>query len=286
MTFSPLNPLLERNDVIREKHRYGVWYGLVIGFGFALFTWGVDSYTLSLHHGLLPWLKAAIGAALCVMAGMTAGWASAKTGKALAALLIWLVAGFTFAWLTIHLPFTLLPKAMALFEPDLKYLLHYEYFPDFQQSIGVAYVWLGIFLSVAAILQIPMSDSAVFSTSIFGKTGPLFIALALMGIAGSILDNGLINQPLRDSTLAVDRTLQFILENRGREMDAAQAREMHAAAFRTVDALITPQYRLLVSGFESDFVELQVLVKFEKAWAECKVVYNQPILCEATGEVP
>jgi hypothetical protein len=281
MNFSPLmTSPLERTDIIQEKRRYGVWYGLAVGGSFALFTWGVDSYTLSLHHGLLPWLKFMMGAALCMTVGAAAGRAAAVSGKSLTALIIWLIAGSVFAWLTIHLPLTLLPRAMALFEPDLSHLLHYEYFSNFQQNIGMAYVWLGIFLVATGILQIPMSDTAVFSTSVIGRVAPLLIALMLMGLCGSILDNELVNPPLRDSTLSLDRTLQFILENRGQAMEASQAREMHVGAFRTVEALITPEYRLIVSGFESDFVELQVLVKFESAWVECKVVYNQPVFCE------
>lgn len=286
MKLQPLNPHLERADVLKEKHRYGIWYGLVLGLGFAFFTWGVDSYFLSMHNGLLPWLKFVIGAVICMAVGAAAGWAAAVTGKSLAAMLVWLIAGSSFAWLAVHLPLTLLPKAMPLFEPALDDLLHYEYFVNFPRVVGVAYLWLGIFLAVAGILQIPLSDSAVFSTSVFGKAGPLLIVLILMSTAGSILDNGLFNQPLRDSTLAVDSTLRFIVENRGQEVDAAEARRMHTGAFRAVDTSVTPNYRLFVSGYDSEFIEINILVKFERDWVECQVIYNQPISCNVVGKTP
>ncbi|MEW6285081.1 MAG: hypothetical protein AB1509_02540 [Chloroflexota bacterium] len=286
MKLPPLNPHLQRTDVLKEKYRYGIWYGLVLGFGFAVFTWGVDAYFLSVHHGLLPWLKFVIGAVICMAVGAAAGWAAALSGKSLAAMLVWLITGSVFAWLAVHLPLTLLPRAMSLLEPALRELLHYEYFANFPQIVGVAYLWLGIFLAVAGILQVPLSDSAVFSTSIFGKLGPLLVVLILMSIAGSILDNGLFNQPLRDSTLAVDSTLQFILEHRGQEVDAAEARRMHTGAFRAVDASVTPDYRLFVSGYDSEFIEIHVLAKFERDWVECQVVYNQPISCKVVGNAP
>lgn len=286
MKFQPLNPHLERTDVLREKHRYGIWFGLFLGLGFSFFTWGIDSYMLSVHHGLFPWLKFALGAVICMGVGAAAGWMAALADKALVALLIWLMTGFVFAWLAVHLPLTLLPKAMSLLEPQLRDLLHYAYFSDFRQGVGLAYVWLAIFLAVAGVLQIPMSNSAVFSTSVLGRLTPILTVLILMSLAGSILDNGLFNQPMRQTTLAVDSTLQFILENRGREVDAAEARRMHTGAFRAVDGSVTPEYRLVVSGYESDFVDLNVLIRFERDWVECEVVFNQPVLCEVVGKVP
>lgn len=285
MKLQPLNPHLERPDVLRGKHRYGIWFGLFLGLGFAFFTWGIDSYILGTHHGLLPWLKFVIGAVACMAVGALAGWLAALSNKPLFAMLIWLVAASVFAWLIVNLPLLILPKALLLLEPQTGGLLDYPYFDNFGRRVGVAYTWLGVFVAVAGILQIPMSDSAVFSTSIFGKLGPILLSLVLTAIAGSIVDNGLINQPLRDSTVAVDNTLQFIVENRGREMDPAEARRMHAGAFRAIDASVTPEYRLIVSRYDSQFVEVHVLVKFERDWADCQVVFNQPIQCEVVEAV-
>lgn len=286
MKLQPLNPHLERPDVLRDKHRYGIWFGLFLGLGFAIFTWGIDSYILSVHHGLLPWLKFVIGAAACMAVGAAAGWLAALSNKPLFALLIWLVAASAFAWLIVNLPLMILPKALSLLEPQTGGLLDYPYFDNFWHRVGVAYTWLGIFVAVAGILQIPMSDSAVFSTSVFGKMGPIFVSLTLMAIAGSIVDNGLINKNLRDSTLALDHTLQFIVENRGREADPAEARQKHAGAFRGIEDSVTPDYRLIVSGYDSEFVEIHVLVKFERKWADCQVVFNQPIQCKVIETAP
>lgn len=285
MKLQPLNPHLERPDVLREKYRYGIWFGLSMGLGFAFFTWGVDSYTLSTHHGLLPWLKFLIGAVICTAVGVVAGWLAALSNKPLFALPIWLVAGSAFAWLTINLPLTILSKAVALLESQAGGLLDYAYYDGFGRSILVAYAWVGIFAGVAGILQIPMSDSAVFSTSIFGKLGPILLSVVLMAIAGSIVDNGLVNKPLRDSTVALDNTLQFIVKNRGREVDPAEARQRHTGAFRAIDVSVTPEYRLIVREYDSLFVEVHILVKFEMDWVDCQVISNQPIQCEVVEAV-
>ena len=62
-TYKPIST--DRTDVLRAKRVYGIWYGASLGFLFALFTWGLDAYTLSKMNSLYPWLKFAAGALLC-----------------------------------------------------------------------------------------------------------------------------------------------------------------------------------------------------------------------------
>ena len=280
MKFQPINPNLERPDVISAKYRYGAWFGLFLGLGFAVFTWGIDSYILSIHNGLLPWVKFIVGAVICMVIGAIAGWLSARANRPFYSVLIWLVAGSAFAWLTVNLPLLILPKTIVILEPQTTGLLHYTYYADFGRRILVAYVWLGIFITMAGLLQIPMSDSAVFSTSFFGKLGPILVSIILMAIAGTIVDNGMVNQSLRDATVAIDNTVQFIVNNRGKEVDLAEARRMHAGALRAINDSVTSEYKLIVSDYDSQLGEVKILVKFDRDWAECKVFYNQPILCE------
>lgn len=286
MKLKPLNPNLERPDVLRSKHVYGAWFGLFLGLGFAIFTFGVDSYILSTHNGLHPWLKFIIGAVICMVVGGIAGWLSARGNKSLLSVLIWLAAGTVFAWLTINLPLLILPKALSFVEPQTSGLLHYTYFDDFGRRVGVAYTWLGIFIILAGLLQLPMSDSAVFSTSIFGKVSPMVVSLVLMAIAGTIVDNGLINQPLRDSTVAIDNTIQFILDHRSKEVDKAEARRMHTGAFRAIDDSVTQERELIVSGYDGQLGQINILVKFQRDWVECQVFYNQPISCKLVEGLP
>jgi len=269
----------ERADILRTKRIYGIWYGIVVGFSFAFFSWGIDSYILSKYHGIQPWLKFGVGAVLCMIPGGLAGWLSAKVSKPIVSIFLWLIAASVFAWLTVNLPLVIMPKALSILEPQLSGLLHYVYFDDFNTRVSVGYIWLAIFISMTAILQIPLSDSAVFSTSAFGKLVPLIIAVILMSISGVIIDNGLINEPLRSSTVAVDNTIQFIIDNRGKETDKTEARKMHVGAFRAIDDSVTQQRELIVSGYDGSLGEVNVLVRFERDWVECLVAYNQPIRC-------
>lgn len=286
MKLQPLNLRFERPDILRAKYQYGAWYGLSLGLGFAFFTWGVDSYILSAHHGLFPWLKFAIGAAACMVTGAAAGWLAARLNKPLLALPVWLASAFVFSWLSVNLPLTILPKAMSLLEPRLGGLLNYTDYDDLGGRVLLAYAWMGIFMAVAGILQLPMSEPAVFSTSIFGKLAPIFACLVLMALAGYLVDDGVVNKSMREPTVSLDGTIQFIVDHRGREMDPAEARQRHVGAFRAIDASVTPDYRLILNEYDRIFMDVHVLVKFERDWVDCQVIATQPLQCEIVGAAP
>lgn len=281
--YKPLSS--NRTDVIRAKRIYGTWYGAALGFAFSIFAWGVDAYLLSQVNSIYPWMKFIGGVVPSVIIGGLAGWLSARLDKGFLAVFIWAVAALAYAWLTVMLPLQIAPRLLSMAEPGIGELLHYEYYAGFSARIGVAFVWLFIFVSILGILQLPLSDSAVFSTSVLGKVWPMLISIVLMSISGTIID-GLNNELLRKPIYALDETIQFQLDNLGREVDAAEARRMHVGSLRAVGNLVTLERRLIVSGYNEYLEEVDVLVKFEDAWVECQIFYSQPVNCKQVGNTP
>src|SRR5215213_9235820 len=271
-----------RPDVLRSKYVYGIWFGTALGLTFSVFAWGIDAYTLSQINGLYPWLKFLGGALPCMIVGGCTGWLAARLDKPILALLLWAIVASFFAWLTISLPLQITPRVLSLVEPDIQDLLHYTYYESFSSRFGIAYAWLAIFVSLAGLLQLPLSDSAVFSTSFFGKVSPILVTLILMAICGTIVD-GLNNELLRSPVDSVDKTIQFLIDHRGEKIDVLQSRRMHLSAFRTVEGLITPERRLIVSGYDEYLEQVQVLAHFRDAWVECDLVVNQLISCQQVG---
>jgi hypothetical protein len=269
-----------RSDILRAKRNYGFWFGVVLGLGFSIFTWGTDAYALSQYHGLHPWIKFAVGSVACAVIGGMTGWLTARVGKSIHGLIFWLVAASIFAWLTVNLPLNFVPRYVSVVEPATRGLLHYTYYSDFGARILVAYSWIAIFIAIASLLQLPLSDSAVFSTSVMAKVGPMLLAVVLMSICGVIVDNSMINEPMRAAINSTDNTIQFILDHRGQDVPSAEARKMHTGAFNTTKELVTEQRRLIVSGFDQTLGEINVLVRFESSWVECLIPYNQPLSCE------
>jgi len=275
-------PISARPDILRSKHAYGMWFGFALGLIFSSFAWGLDAYVLSQINGLYPWLKFLGGAIPCIMIGGFTGWLSARLDNPIFALLLWAMAASIFAWLTVGLPLEIVPRVLSLVETDLGNLLHYTYYEAFSSRFGVAYAWLAIFVSVAGLLQIPLSDSAVFSTSFFGKISPMLVTLILMAICGSIVDS-LNNELLRSPINTLNTTIQFSIDHQGKEIDLSEARRMHLGALNTVVDLITSERKFIISGYDEFLEEVQVLARFERDWVECKVIYNQLISCKQVG---
>ena len=282
MKLYPPEPLSTRPEVLRAKHAYGAWFGVALGLTFSIFAWGIDAYRLAQIYGLHPWIKFLGGAIPCMVVGGLTGWLAAKFDKPILALLLWAVAASFFAWLTVSLPLQILPQVLRLIEPDTAALLHYTYYEEFSSRFVVAYIWLIIFISIAGLLQIPLSESGVFASSFFGKISPLLVVLVLMAICGTIVD-GLNNERLRGPIDALNTSVQFSLDNRGKDIDPAVSRRMHLGALRSVQDLITPQRKYIVSGYDALLEEVQVLALFEDAWVECNLVVNQLITCEQVG---
>jgi len=278
-TLKPLNELKSRPEVVRSKHVYGMTYGIVVGLGFAVAAWGVDAYLLSQSHALYPWLKFLVGAILCALTGGLTGWLVARLEKGIPALLLWLACAFVFAWLTNAVPFRIFPQLVGWLEPDIKDLLDYVYYENFQLRFGVAFVWIAIFVTIAGILQLPLADSAVFSTSIGGKVAPFLVCIVFMVINGVIIDD-LTNLPLRESMVAMDQTIQFVLDAEEQPVDPAESRRMHATSLRNVQDQIQPTRRLLVSSYDEFFGEINVLIRFGDQWVECSTIYSQPTFCK------
>lgn len=275
----------DRPDILSSKYIYGVWYGAIVGLTFSLFTWGVDAIRLNQMNGLYPWLKFLVGLLPCMIVGGLAGWLSARVGKPLLSLVFWVIAASVFAWFSVSLPLQLTPQMITRLDPGLQPLLHYTYFEQFSFRFVIAYIWMALFAALAGLLQIPMSDSAVFSASAFGKVSPLLVATVLMAIAGSTMDN-LNNELLRGPVDALNSTVQYYLEHQNQHIDPADIRRMHLSSLRTVENLVTANRKFIISGYDEFLGDVQVLAKFEHGWVECEVLYNQPLSCKQVGNSP
>lgn len=284
MKLYPVETLSTRPDVLRTKHIYGIWFGAALGLTFSIFAWGIDAYLLSRINGFSPWLKFLGGVFPCMIVGGFTGWLSAKLGRPLFAMLLWGVAASIFAWLTVSLPLQITPRVLSLVDPEIQSLLHYTFYDAFSSRFGVAYVWLAIFISLAGLLQIPLSDAAVFSTSFFGRISPILVTLVLMGICGSIID-GLNNELLRAPIDTVNMTVQYVVDHQGEKIDPAESRKRHLGAFRTVNHLITPERKFIVSGYDQFLQQVQVLARFKQGWVECELILNQLVTCKQVGDL-
>jgi hypothetical protein len=281
---SKLNFTETRPEIIRSKRFFGLIYGIVAGITFACASWGLDGYVLSQSHGYLPWFNLVAGIILCSAFGGLQGWLTARMESSLLGLVFWFFSSLFFAWLTVALPLQITPFIVSKIDPNLGALLDYGNNIEFIFRFGVALAWVAPFSLMIGITQLPVIEPAVFSTSIFGKLGPFFFCIVVMGISGFVSDS-LINAQFRAALTGMDSTIQFVVDNKGNsDVDPILSREMHARSLVTMEEQVTETRHLFIGSYDEYLGEIHVLVNFDGAWIDCDVFYGQPSTCKNAVE--
>lgn len=280
-SLNKLDSLNTRPEIVRSKQKFGMLYGMVTGIAFAISSWGWDGYILGKSHAYFPWTTLISGMICCAIFGGMVGWLTARLESSLLGVIFWLISSLFFAWLMVALPTQITPFIVSKLDPQLgAFLLNYENNMEFAFRFGVSLAWVVPFTLIIGVVQLPITEPAVFSTSIVGKVIPLFFGIVVMSISGVFTDN-LINAHFRTAISSLDNTIQFVLDNQNNEnVDPALSREMHARSLSTVEEYVQKSRYLFVSSYDEYLGDLHILVKFEDQWVECKVLYSQPVSCE------
>lgn len=267
------------NRLIRQKRRYGIAYGAVIGLALAISVWGWDGYMLAQAHGFLPWLKLALGGSACALAGGLAGWITSRLERWLSTLLAWLAAAAFFAWLVVSVPLQIAPQVSAWFEPQLARMIEISGAEQLSTRMVVASLWTIPFILLAGGFQNLLVESAVFAANRVGNAAPFLAGVLIVSICGMVVDS-FNNEPLRSAMLAMDRTVQFVLDTQGMEVDPAVSRKNHAGSLRGIKEQVTQVRAMTVTGYSPDLGDVQIAIRFETLMADCTIVYNQPAICK------
>ena len=282
-----LDNLNARPEIVQLKRKFGMLYGMTAGIAFAVASWGRDAFMLNASHAYLPWVMLITGLTFCAVIGGITGWLTARSESSLLGVVFWLTSSLFFAWIMVTLPLQINPFIVSKLDPQLGALLNYEKGMEFVFRFGVSLAWVLPFTLIVGVTQLPITEPAVFSTSIFGKIAPLFFCIVVMSISGVITDT-LINSHFRASIAAVDNAIQFVLDNKNNEnVDKVLAREVHARALNTVEEYVQESRYLFVGSYDELLGEIHVLVKFgdQAPWIDCNVLYSQPVSCKiATRE--
>jgi hypothetical protein len=283
----PLNKfdnLTARPEIVRLKRKFGILYGVIAGLAFAVASWGWDGYRLTASHAYFPWTMLITGSIFCAIVGGITGWLTARSENSLLGIVFWSVSSIFFAWLMVALPLQINPFIVSKFDPQLGALLNYEENIEFGIRFGVSLAWVIPFVLIVGVTQLPITEPAVFATSVFGKIAPLFFCVVVMSISGVITDS-LINAHFRDAITSLDNTIQFVLDNKNNEnIDKTLSREAHASALRGVEEYVQESRHLFVGSYDEYFGEIHVFVKFNEQWLDCNVLYSQPVSCEIATE--
>ncbi len=266
-------------EVVLIKRRFGTIYGLTAGLAFSAAAWGWDAYQLSQAHVLQPWLKFIVGAIICGLVGSIAGWLTSRFQRGILSLVFYLGASAVFAWLVLALPLQIFPRLVSLLDPETGSMLNYVYYETFGSRFALAFGWILIFMLLAGILQIPLTEPAAFATSLFGKVAPMLVCALIMVINGTTVDT-VLNEPLRSAVLAMNETIQFSVDHLGQEVDPTLSRAMHTVSLRGVKDEIGKPWHLVIGNYDEWLGQINVLVRFGDTWVDCAILYDQPSFCK------
>lgn len=267
-----------RPDILRTKYRFGIVFGAMTGLAFAAATWGIDAAVLSRVHAYQPWLKLIVGTLVCAPVGGLAGWLSARLDRPLFSVLLWLAASAVFAWLSTVNSFRIFPALVGQMSPEFQSFINYTVYENLGTRIVLAYMWTGIFGLLVGVLQLPLSEGAVFSATAGAKVLALSVSMLIMFLCGGFVDN-LNNEPLRSPVVSLQRVVEFAVATQGQELDPKLSREMRRSTVRPIEDWLGRPYYFIVSSFDQELGQVHVYANFGGEWADCIVVYNQPSLC-------
>jgi hypothetical protein len=279
---------ISKNEIIRIRSQYrklGLVYGVIVGVVYSLSAWLYDAITLSRVNTSLPWLKFSIGLSFCVVVGAVAGLIVGSQDRGSVAVIIWLIAGMSFAWITGHLPFDVTSTVLKWLNPRFQGFEIYPLYHVSEMRTLIFMIIIGGVAGISGVFQLVILDAARSAPSKLGRLFILFIGIPFYILAGFLSDNQF-NQIFRDPLLAVDKLVRFGIEHQGQEIDPQLALDMHYGSLRQVEDLIhQPRYLMLGDYDESSMLSTAVEITFGGTWARCTVINRQVTMCFRTREL-
>mgnify|MGYP005814613197 FL=1 len=265
----------------RQIGRTGWLYGALGGVGFAFGAWGLSAAQLAAAHGLLPWLSFGAGLLPAVALMGLASWLSGPARPTWARALIWLATGVALSYGVLLVVVGVTPVLSQTLDPRVRGLLDYSVTVSLQTRWVLSAVALGLFGLILGAIALPgFRDTTLHASAPLQKALPLVLWLALWLLGGRIVA-GLVTDPLQVPVQATDRVVEFALDHRGQEIDATLYRQMHLSALNTVDPLLDPEHRIVLSQYDDLVQRAEVLVLVPHGTLRCVVLNADVSQCEA-----
>ena len=269
----------------KRKQGRGLLFGSIAGFAFAVMAWGMDALQLAQAHVAWPLAKFLPGLVLCMLAGGLAGWLSMRLGKVWAAILLWLALAGFFTWLVMWLQLQFSPRLFAIFDPRIGDLIFYPALDREIQYWAFTFVVVAFVSILCGLLEIHLIDQSMLGQGSLALLSPLLISLALFGFAGVSADD-LVTKNFRTPILAMDKLIQFAIDNEGKELPPVVVRQQRLSVVKDLYGVIDRPRSLILTGYDRTLGQMEILVDFSGKWVRCTVIYNQPTMCKISGLPP
>ena len=194
----------------------GVGYGLILGLGYAIFSWGFDAWQLSSHSAALHWLKLVLGTPLVVILCMLVGGVAAWSNSTAISIILWIIGGWFIGALAGHIPFE--GNNIAIWLLDRR-LLGENIFTFGNTAAGrtmLLSILIAVFSILIGIIETFAIQWAWDRTTPEKKLGvgswaSLCLVCLPLTLVPTALTNAFINQPLRTHAVHVSNIINLAL---------------------------------------------------------------------------
>jgi hypothetical protein len=262
-----------------RKLVFGLIYGLAAGLVFSLASWGLNAFLLSRAHFAYPWTAFLLGILPTMIIAGLAGYLTIRLDNALLGAVCWLITGIFLGLLGVWFPLRIVPEILPRIEPVLKDWVAFSWLDAYTFLASSAAILGGIAFVIIGLLESVLIDQAAFSPYTGAIIMPLLVCALISGTVGGVVDN-LVNVRFRNSAIALDRLINFALENQGKKVDPAISRQMHLGALSTIKPELSAERRMFYFSFTETADEGKILVDFNGHWALCDMFLDQPAFCQ------
>ena len=270
----------------RVAARAGLWFGLIFGFGFAVFAWGWDAWLLSSSGATLAWVKFLFGLPIALILGGLTGYLSARSPYVGVTVAAWAIVGGLLGLLAGHLPFEGRNFSIWLTNPNLRgevvFICDYSAKVRTILVIGITLL-LGAFTGGLEGIAIQWAQDHEKPEGGLSSTSWLALLIGIpIAFLMSLAVNSLINQPLRRP--------EQVTGNLIKQANAGEL-AVDSIDYRTIQPFmdqLTADYRVHFVAFGGDrksWSSAYVDAVFEHGFLlRCVTAENKVIFCDDFSE--
>jgi hypothetical protein len=262
-----------------QKWFYGLAFGFAAGLVFGCITWMPDAISLAQSHTVLPWLKFFIGTPVSILLFSLAGIIAIHKDSLPVTLLCFVTAAIMVAIIAGHLPYEITSWAMRVVDPTLSKMISLP-FHEGALTRTVLTVIINFVVAVFASLFFDyLVSQSYLSDSIISAVIPLIIFILFFALNGYIA-NDLNNKPF---TVPIEKMSNLIMQAQDIQSGRLQPQPEFQAWVNTVLNLninVQVPFRIFVERYDTAFVQLQLLIQFDRTWYRCFMMGDQPFYCD------
>ena len=266
------------NENQKNKIIIGGIYGITAAIVFSYAAAGYNASQYAKAHIVNAWLAYILLAAVTIPICVIAGTLSIRFGSTAKSALIWLLAGFISSISATLLPLWLVPTIVANTNPVQAPFLQFSWEESFIFLLGFSTAITLVAFVILGMLENSLVDSAYYANSAGAVLPALLVSALLAGIIGGVAD-ALINRPIRQSVMALEKVISFQLAHLDDVLPKETSRAMRLSSLRQVKPMLDQNWKMYLASVDLTYSETHILLETNGQLSLCYIFTDQVSNC-------